>query len=215
MHPDDCPSNWEYEDHPNCAAILAKLAGEILLGLRRSTLDTLSLSCDSRSVHFKLFESLTPTDCSYFAGHYRGENFRCLRFYNVKIPGDSRVGWPCDGLPITMSRIAEGVLKSVTSLDEGHKSPDSQLPPEQKLMFVVACACRLFELFLRIHPYANGNGHTARFLVWSILGRYGYWPKRWPLHPRPEEPYVDLINRYRDGDPEPLEAYMIQNIVGN
>jgi len=214
MHPDDCPSEWDYEGYPNCAGILAQLAGEILLGLRRGTLDTLSLSCDSRPVHFKLFERLTPVDCVYFAGHYRGENFRCLRFYNVGVRSDSRVGWTCDGLPIVMDQVAEGALNGIRSLDEGHKVPNSQLPPEQKLLFVVACACRLFELFLRIHPYANGNGHAARFLVWSILGRYGYWPKRWPLHPRPVEPYLDLIKRYRNGDREPLEMFMIKNIMG-
>jgi hypothetical protein len=215
MHPADCPSNWEYEDHAGWDVTLARLAAEILITLRRGTLDILSVSCDSRPVHFKLFESLTPRDCSYFAGHYRGENYRCLRFYNVRIPTDPRVGWPCDGLPLVMGRIADSVLRSIKSLDEGHKAPESQLPPEQKLIFVVACACRLFELFLRIHPYANGNGHAARFLVWSILGRYGYWPRRWPLHPRPEEPYVDLIERYRNGEREALETYMIQNILGN
>jgi hypothetical protein len=89
-----------------------------------------------------------------------------------------------------------------------------QVSAEQKLLFVVACASRLFELILRIHPYANGNGHAARFLIWAVLVRYGYPPKKWPIHPRPADPYIDVIARYRSGDLEALETYVINNIIG-
>lgn len=214
MHPNDCPSNWEYESYSSHDSILASQAAAILAALRRGTLDTLALSSDTRPIHFQLFERLTPATCSYFAGHYRGEHFRCLRYYNVMIPSDPRVGWPCDGLPIVMEKISKDFSSALNSLDEGQQLPDSQLAPEQKLIFVVAFACRALELFLRIHPYANGNGHAARFLVWCILGRYGYWPKQWPLHPRPNPPYIELIERYRNGDWEALETFMIQNIIG-
>jgi len=216
MHPVDCPQQWDYEDYPHYDDILAVATAEILIALRRRQIDTLKTSCNTRPAHLKLFTELVPQGCEYFAGHYRGENFRCLRYYEVKIQSDPRVGCPSDRVLNTMGQIMESVEQSMRALDEGHKVPNSQMAAEQKLLFVVAFACRMFELLLKVHPYANGNGHAARFMVWSILGRYGYWPKNWPLHPRPNEPqYSELIVRYRNGDIEPLERYMINNILGN
>jgi len=69
------------------------------------------------------------------------------------------------------------------ALDGAHKLPNAHLPREQKLAYAVIFACSIFVTFLQIHPYANGNGHAARLVVWAILGRYGYWPKSWPIEP--------------------------------
>jgi hypothetical protein len=60
----------------------------------------------------------------------------------------------------------------------------------------------------------NGNGHAARFVLWTILGRYGYWPERWRVDPRPPDPpYTQLIFDYRSGNHEPLETYVLQSVV--
>jgi Fic family protein len=81
---------------------------------------------------------------------------------------------------------------------------------------VVVVACMVFELFLRIHPYANGNGHAARFCTWAILGAFGYWPERWPIEPRPPDPpYTQLLVDYRNGNRVPLERYLLSCIAGN
>ena len=215
MHPADCPREWEHDKSPHRDQLLVPSVTRVLVALYRGGLDTFSLSCDTRPIHLQLFERLTPPACEYFAGHYRGEDYKCLRFCEVEIQSDASVGCPSSRVLNVMGQLASAIATSLRSLDEGHKTPNSQLSAEQKLLFVVACACRMFELFLRIHPYVNGNGHAARFLVWAILGRYGYWPKRWPLHPRPNEPYIDLIRRYRNGDMEPLEKFMVQNIIGS
>lgn len=76
---------------------------------------------------------------------------------------------------------------------------------------VVALASRVFEALLRIHPYVNGNGHIARLIVWCILGRYGYWPLRWTIDPRPTFPeYTVAIKEYRSGNPDMLERMIMQ-----
>jgi len=47
------------------------------------------------------------------------------------------------------------------------------------------------------------------------LGRYGYWPENWSIDPRPGNPdYVAMITAYRNGNPQPLEEFMLKAILG-
>ena len=210
MHPGDCPA-WEYTEVPGHADVLAVRAASIIAGLRRAQIDSADASTDTRGVHAELFEGLTPPGHSYFAGHYRGEAFRCLKHYEVKVPGDPRVGFQSSSVGMSMGELADTVQQGLAALDAGDALPEAQLPKTDRVLYAVAFACRVLERLLQIHPYANGNGHAARFVVWAILGRYGYWPYRWTIEPRPGHPgYTELIRRHRDGDREPLEAFILE-----
>ena len=212
MHPTDCPE-FEYAHHPRRAVLQDQLA-QILLSLRSGNLDKVELAADSRSVHQRLFEELTPAGQAYYAGHYRGEEFRCLKHYSVGVSSDSRVGHPPHRVLGSMAAVADQVRTGLAVLDVATEMPDAQVAREDKLLYIVVFACQVFELFLRIHPYANGNGHAARFVVWAILGRFGYWPRSWPIDPRPPDPpYTQLILEYRSGNPEPLESHLLSTLV--
>jgi len=76
----------------------------------------------------------------------------------------------------------------------------------------VTFACRVLVEFLRVHPYANGNGHMGRWIVWLILAKFGYWPKKWPLDTSP--PYGRLIELHRDGDTLQLETFVLDCVAG-
>jgi hypothetical protein len=211
MHPADCPE-FEYAQHPDRGVILPRVTA-LLRDLRTGAIDSLGLASDSRSVHGNVFRGLTPAGCDYYAGHYRGENFRCLKYYRVGIPSDPRVGCDPDTVLARMDEIARQVHPGLAALDSAHSLPSAQLPPADKLRYTVTLASRFLVWVLGVHPYANGNGHAARFIVWAMLGRYGYWPRRWTVEPRPlDPPYSQLIANYRSGDPGPLEKYLLQHI---
>ena len=172
MHPRDCP-NWEYEHHPNYPGDLTARVKRVLVDLRSGIIDSCQLAADTRPTHGAVFQNLTPSGFEYLAGHYRGEIFRCLQYYSVFVPGDRSVGL-APTYVVNRMRWFEGLVRrGIAALDEASRVPNSQVPPEQKILFTVVFACRVFELFLQIHPYANGNGHMSRFMIWSILGRYG------------------------------------------
>ena len=91
---------------------------------------------------------------------------------------------------------------------------DTSVTARTRLLATVAVACAVFELFLRIHPYLNGNGHAGRFVLWAILSRYGYWPGRFRIDPRPPDPpYSELIVKYRNGVKEPLEQFVLHALA--
>ena len=209
-----CPE-WEYANHPRRNTLVSKVA-RVLVRLRRGQIETLEHCEDTRPIHEEFFLELTPPGFEYYAGHYRGEDFLCLRAYQVTVGSDPRVGFAASVVPEEMSHVARRMRSGMGGLDAAHRYPHAQIPADIKLLHTVMFACQILELFLRVHPYANGNGHVGRFLVWAILGRYGYWPRQWSVEPRPPDPpYTQLIVEYRNGNPEPLEEFVLQCIVGS
>lgn len=199
MHPADCPK-WEYNAHPNLVSIGLHIS-ELLLELSNQSIDGIAAAKDSRAVHGRIFRDVVPAGHPYFAGNYRGSHFRCLRYYSVGVPGDGRVGSPPDCVDLGALVIAAELDKGITALENR-----IDLTELDRLRLLIKVAASVFVLFLTIHPYANGNGHVGRFIVWSVLGRFGYWPRSWTIEPRPPDPpYSINIRLHRDGNSDPLE----------
>lgn len=209
MQPLDCPA-FDYSKHPERDRLL--LAASVRL-LRQLWLNSPPLPrlTDTRPVHGDLFKGLCPVNYEYFAGHYRGEEYRCLKSYAVGVHGDPRVGYPPERVRGTMADLARSIEANLAALDAASEQPT--LSAAQKLVFVVAYACRLFVEFLTIHPYADGNGHVARWLLIGTLGKQGYLLKDFPIEPSPDRPlYLDMIFRHRNGEVEVLELYVLRKI---
>src|SRR6478609_11642434 len=116
MHPLDCP-NWEYENHPQRAVVRLRIA-EIISDLASRRIDTLALATDARPQHLRVFRELVPLGFDYYAGHYRGEAFRCLRYYSVGVQGDDRVGAPPGAVGFLMSELSSAIRSNVMALDD-------------------------------------------------------------------------------------------------
>lgn len=211
MHPLDCPG-WNYEKHPHHDRILPGLCESLLLSLKKGHVEYLPACSDTRFSHRSLFKKLTPDGYHYFAGHYRGENFRCLRHYEVCVPADYRVGVYAAGVRRATDFMAETLETGLKVLEEAWAKPDAHLPKYKKIIYIVTFSTTILVEFLRIHPYANGNGHMGRFIVFIILAKFNLWPKKWPLDESP--PYHQLISDYRNGKSAPLEQFILSCLLG-
>jgi fido (protein-threonine AMPylation protein) len=212
MHPPDCPE-FEYQHVRGYDALLKTRIEDLLHDLRSGILLTLPLAVDSRVTHRNLFAALTPPECEYFAGHYRGAPFRCLEFYRVGVDGDNRVGMDPEQVAEAMDQLGARIGGLLSALDIQHGA-GAAVSRVQRLRMAVAVAAEVFEKLLLVHPYANGNGHAARFVVWAILVRYGYFPFAWTIHPRPGHPdYTALIVAHRNGNRIPLQTALISSII--
>jgi fido (protein-threonine AMPylation protein) len=211
IHPPDCPG-FEYEHHPERATAIPQRVCQIVTGLRAGTIDAASSASDTRTIHHTLFTGLTPAGHPYFAGHYRGEEYRCLRRYMVQV--GNRVCPPAHIVLGMMTDVANNIRGAIAALDAGHAIPNSVIPQEVKLLHTVQVACRFFEMVCRVHPYANGNGHAARFCLWAILARYGYFPNTWTIDPRPlDPPYTPLLLAYRAGNHDGFEQHILGCLI--
>ncbi len=213
MHPVDCPP-WEYRDRADSSAVIQRQLQSVLVHFRGLGAEALGIVSDTRGLHRQLFQDLTPNGFGYYAGNYRGADFRCLEHCPVSIRGDPRVGYPAEDVEGAIRRLLDIVRLGIVGLDDSFALPNAKLSRQTKLHFLVVFTSRMFVQFLTIHPYVNGNGHIARLMVWVVLGRYGYWPRRWPIEPRTTEPeYVSTIRAYRSGQPQHLEHYILKCIA--
>lgn len=66
--------------------------------------------------------------------------------------------------------------------------------------------------WVRIHPFANGNGRTARMWADYVLVRYGL-PPVVRLRPRPDDGYGAAGERAMAGDWEPMARYIRRKLL--
>jgi Fic family protein len=62
--------------------------------------------------------------------------------------------------------------------------------------------------WIRIHPFANGNGRTARIIANVILMRYGL-PPVLRLRPRPDGDYAEAADAAMRGDHDPTALLIL------
>lgn len=210
MQPSDCPP-WDYANVPNHKQVLLPRVTASLAGLRKGSVDSLAVTADTRPIHGQFFKDLTPPKHPYFAGHYRGEEYRCLKYYNVQVGSDSSLGTHAQLVAAEMQAYSLRAKGLLAMLDKKGSTLANDVEKGRHLLMVVGAACRLFDELLIIHPYANGNGHMARFVIWSVLCRYRYYPVRWTIEPRPatSPDYIELITKHRRGIKDPLMKHIL------
>ncbi len=201
-----CPP-WEYATHPQADEILKLRCGETLLLLANDPDAIVPFVKDTRAKHRRIFSPLTPAGHRYYAGHYRGENYKCLKNYEVTINGDSRVGHPAVGIEFSMQMFNEKTDNVVRAATEYAESTDVVNP--HRFLATIQLIAALMVYFLEIHPYANGNGHMGRFILFCLLYKFNIRLRSFPVHPRPNEPFVECIKMYRDGNENPLIRYIL------
>ncbi|MDN5836036.1 MAG: Fic family protein, partial [Nitrosospira sp.] len=117
-----------------------------------------------------------------YVGAFRGE--AGLEDVQVHINGGFGVAAPevADAL-----REFEQRLQSVVAYLDNLVPPGAEPNADQTHVIVEVCAWAHAE-WVRIHPFANGNGRTARLWANSLAMRYGL-PPFVGVRPRPESDY--------------------------
>ncbi len=186
--------SWD-EDSPQLRESLAGLLTEIV---RDAELRERPSRETARKWQALFMKGLNITDAR-FAGAYRGEPG--LEHTGVRVGANYGVA---------PSEVSEALRQFEAKLEMLVAELDGQLPVgqdpngDQLAAIVDLCAWAHAE-WIRIHPFANGNGRTARPWANWLAVRYGL-PPFIRLHPRPYGGYGVAGAKAMQGDWKPIAA---------
>ncbi|HUZ87535.1 MAG TPA: Fic family protein [Candidatus Baltobacterales bacterium] len=149
------------------------------------------------------------TDSGYPLGEFRGSGVtKVLRECNVAV--GNLPGVLAERVAAELRRFEESLSRRLVNLDA--ESPGDVSEPAA-LLRVVELASFGHGEWVRIHPFADGNGRTARILSNWILVRYGL-PPVLRLRPRPDS--IDYANASKQsmatGDHRLIERYILDQL---
>ena len=148
-----------------------------------------------------------------YRGGYRGESHPHLKESMVGVGGIPAVSPPKVGGEVT--RLMTWLRNELPILDGLAKTADRSDDPVDALArlagAVIRAAAHLHGEWVRIHPFVNGNGRTARMWVLWLTSRYSLTPLL-SLRPRPASPYGAVSRAsLASADHSGMETLLLQN----
>ena len=155
-----------------------------------------------------MFSGMSPASCACLIGQYRG-SASCpeLVGYEVHVPGD-KVGVDSRLVAWQIGELENSCRDACTAFEVQRAQVAGDKAAE--LLLFVKVLCDALERFFWIHPYANGNGHSGRLLVSTLLARHGFPALKW--HIDQKVPYDDALKAYRNNNKKPLIRFILQSI---
>jgi hypothetical protein len=159
--------------------------------------------------HRELYDGI-PRPFHYYAGEVRDDDRRFpeLIGYEVHVAGNP--GAPSTIVPAELDRFELGAQRACVLLD-GEIAPgaDPWMLTPWRLHGVLTLCAVLHGEWVRIHPFANGNGRTARLWAnWAAL-RYEL-PPFVTIKPRSGRPYAAAALASMRGDHQMMVAVFDQ-----
>jgi hypothetical protein len=195
---------WDDEvESERVAANLAKLA--VAIPTESNGSRSLPSAKLVRDWHREMVQGVTISDDAYRGG-FRGEAHPALVDYEVTV----------GGLPTTracnvadeIDRLMSELESRVSYLDELDRQGDQNFLAVAFVQEILETAAWLHCEWVRIHPFVNGNGRTARMWVLWLCGRYGL-PSLLNLRPRPDMGYNSASQLGVTGDYSLFLQYLL------
>ena len=182
---------WD-KDSPRLRVNLGQVLKEIVLAAGLREIPTLEAA---RRWQSRMMEGLDVPDLRY-VGAFRGEPG--LERTQVRV--GASYGADSADVSEELARFETKLQALVAELDA--LLPLSQELDADQLAAVIDLCAWAHSEWVRIHPFANGNGRTARLWANSLAVRYGL-PPFIRLRPRPNAGYGDSGAKAMQGDWKP------------
>jgi hypothetical protein len=183
--------NWD-EDSPQLRQNLRQVLSEVVGAGQRREYPTLASARRWQSLAMKDLTVLDPR----FVGAFRGEP----GLEKVQVRVGAQYGVDAAEVAGALEHFERKLHALVAELDS--ILPDGQDADADQLAAIVDLCAWVHAEWVRIHPFANGNGRTARLWANSIALRYGM-PPFIQLRPRPNSGYAAAGAKAMQGDWKP------------
>ena len=182
--------SW-HEDDPKNLSLIQANAARLIADLRAAAGERRLLTGeDLCHWHAQLYAGCQVPIAGYL-GHFRGDPaVPELINYEVGLGSPLKDG-TLEKMGVWARRVSEEMAAVLAGLNAVFADLDGRLPigkppsTADEILQVISFAALAHGEFLRVHPFANGNGRIARLLVAFICLRYGV-PMFVHIKPRPE-----------------------------
>lgn len=148
---------------------------------------------------------------SYYAGEFRDSDTRFPELYGYEVAVGGRLGVLSANVPAELNRFEQKVQDVCRRLDAA--VPLGERPKrEAELRAIIALSANVHGEWVRIHPFANGNGRTARIWANWIAVRYGL-PPFVRIKPRPEGATYEVAATASMRGDHSLTALVFRNLL--
>ena len=189
--PDWGPPNWD-DDSPQLRQNLARVLKEIVRASEQRRTPTLA---QARRWHTLIMERLDVPD-PRFVGVFRGDP----GLENLQVQVGENYGVDSATVADQLRAFEAKLQTLVIELDA--LLPPGQEPDADQLAAIVDLCGWAHAEWVRIHPFANGNGRTARLWSNSLAMRYGL-PPFIRLRPRSNAGYANAGAQAMQGNWKP------------
>ena len=200
---------WNEDDPADYPLIQANVA-RLVAQLRATTTARALPGLDElRRWHEEMYAGCAVPIAGY-RGHFRGDPaVPELVGYEVfvgELPDGTpdRKGYPSSGLSRELDLLIDDLGAALTELD-AHLPIGTRPTTVDQLQAVTALCAVAHGKWVRLHPFANGNGRTARMLVAFIATRYSV-PLFLDLKPRPHHVAYGRAGRDSMGRPPDFQG---------
>lgn len=190
--------DWD-EDSPRLQRNLRSVLRRIRDRARSRELPTIDAA---RHWHAEIMAGLDLPD-TRFAGAFRGEAGADLEHVEVRI--GQRLGVGAVNVADALAEFERVLQRAVARLDD--LIPRGATLDADKLAAILELCAWSHAEWIRIHPFVNGNGRTARLWANSLAMRYGL-PPFVRLRPRPDDGYGAAGDQAMLGNWEPTATVL-------
>ncbi len=186
--------DWE-ADSPQLRHNLSEVFDQVAREARLRDVPTVE---SARLWHRLLLRKLSVPDPRY-VGAFRGEP----GMGNVQVRVGGYFGVAAPEVPEALKDFERKLQMLVAALDA--ELPMDGVPDADQLAAILDTCAWVHSEWVRVHPFANGNGRTARFWANGIAMRYGL-PPFVRLRPRPNSGYERARAKAMQGDWKPTAS---------
>ena len=168
------PVPWNDDPPGSAATIEANLVGvlaDVAASAHRRDAPAVAMALEW---HRRIYDGVAlPVD--YYAGHVRDSDPDYPELSGYEVAVGARPGVPSAEVPDALAHFESTARATVATVD-GLVAPGERPRDFDALRAVMNLCAGLHGEWIRIHPFANGNGRTARIWAnWAAL-RYGLPP---------------------------------------
>lgn len=157
--------------------------------------------------HKALLQGLSYVPDACYLGAYRGSSHAWLIRYDVAFGGGRHRGTPASDVSTQIDVFFKVLNDRVRALTA--EIPLTSSKSVEAVRRVADLAAWVHGEWIRIHPFANGNGRSARTLANWILVRFRLLPVV-GYRPRPGPPYAQASEASIAGDHTPLSRLIVE-----